>query len=87
MAFRKEELPPTPQAHSTKIEALRLGAELIERELLYLRGQATHGIPHGSTEAAVMHAMDCGIRAGRLRAMVEAEEEREERKRLEGVRR
>lgn len=86
MAYTKEELPPTPQAHSTKVEALKLGAELIERELLNLRHRSMRTTPPASAEYLVMDAMDKGIRAGRLRAMVEVEEEREERKRLEGRR-
>jgi hypothetical protein len=73
VTLRSGDPHPTPQAHSTQKRALTLGAELIERELEVLRGRAVHGTPQGSTEGAVMHAMDLGICAGRLRTLAEAE--------------
>ncbi len=61
----------TPQARATSKEALELGATLIEMRLDEIRERSKHT---GNPEGEVLYAIQCGVAAGRLREMAEAQE-------------
>jgi hypothetical protein len=61
----------TPQAEGTKVDALKLGADLIERLIEENRARARHG---ANSEGSFLDAVQYGVALGRLRAMAEYEE-------------